>query len=179
MDKLPFRNKKQLIQLLHIGRSNLKMDEHIYRQNLQAWCGKASSKDMSLPELEKALDGMKRLGFKPVAKAKNKLEKKPLQQDQLKKLGQVWTQMAAQGLINNAAYTALEHWAIEQSRHLNNGTPIQKLEWMTDIAGLLIEQLKRWHRRLMLQKLEEPRSKASYNETLRWYQQQFESNEGA
>lgn len=179
MDRMPFRSKKQLIQLLHVARAKLNMDEHLYRQNLQAWCGKASAKDMSVPELETAMAGMKRLGFKPVAKAKNQPAKKPLQQDQLKKLGQVWTQMAAQGLINNAAYTALESWAIEQSRHLNNGAAIQKLEWMTEIAGPLIEQLKRWHRRLMLQKLGEPSSKASYNEVLRWYLQQFDCNEGA
>lgn len=179
MDKPVFHSKKQLVQLLHVARSKLNMDEHVYRQNLQAWVGMASSKDMSLPQLEKCLDGMKRLGFKPEAKAKNQPAKKPLQQDQLKKLGQVWTQMAAQGLINNAGYTALEVWAIEQSRHLNNGAAIQKLEWMTDIAGPLIEQLKRWHRRLMLKKLGEPNSRASYNEVLHWYQQQFECNEGA
>nr|WP_306660283.1 regulatory protein GemA [Rheinheimera maricola] len=179
VDKQPFHNKKQLIQLLHIARANLNMDEHLYRQNLQAWCGKTSSKDMSVPELEKAMAGMKRLGFTPVPKAKDKSAKKPLQQDQLKKLGQVWTQMAAQGLINNAGYTALEQWAIEQSRHLNNGAAIQKLEWMADIAGPLIEQLKRWHRRLMLKQLGEPHSKASYNDVLRWYQQQFDCNEGA
>ena len=179
MDKQPFRSKKQLIQLLHVARGQLNMDEHVYRQNLQAWCGKASSKDMSVPELEKAMAGMKRLGFKVVPKVKDKPAKKPLQPVQLKKLGQVWTQMAAQGLINNAGYTALEAWAIEQSRHLNGGAAIQKLEWMTDIAGPLIEQLKRWHRRLMLKQLGEPHSRASYNDVLRWYQQQFECNEGA
>lgn len=180
MDKSAFRSKKQLIQLLHVARAKLNMDEHLYRQNLQAWVGVASSKGMSIPQLEKCLDGMKRLGFKPVAKASNdKPAKKPLQQDQLKKLGQVWTQMAAQGLINNAGYAALEQWAIEQSRHFNDGAAIQKLEWMTDIARPLIEQLKRWHRRLMLKKLGEPNSRASYNEVLHWYQQQFDCNEGA
>ncbi len=179
MDKPAFHSKKQLIQLLHVARAKLAMDEHVYRQNLQAWCGKASSKDMSVPELEKAMAGMKRLGFKPVPKAKDKPAKKPLQQDQLKKLGQVWTQMAAQGFVREASYTALEAWAVKQSARLNDGNSIAKLEWMTDIASELIEQLKRWHRRLMLQKLNAPQSKASYNETLRWFHQQFESDEGA
>lgn len=179
MDKPPFRSKKQLIQLLHVGRAQLNMDEHVYRQNLQAWCGKASSKDMSVPELEKAMAGMKRLGFTPVAKAKSKPAKRPLRQDPLKKLGQIWTQMAAQGFVKSASYNALEAWAIKQSSALNDGMSIAKLEWMADIASELIERLKHWHRRMMLQKLNAPYSKTSYNETLRWYQQQYERNEGA
>lgn len=179
MDKQPFRSKKQLIQLLHVARGQLNMDEHVYRQNLQAWCGKTSSKDMSVPELEKALAGMKRLGFKVVPKAKDKPAKKPLHQDPLKKLGQVWTHMAAQGFVSSGSYNALEAWAAKQSPALNDGIGIAKLEWMSDIASELIERLKRWHRRMMLQKLNAPHSKASYNETLRWYQQHFECNEGA
>lgn len=179
MPKQTFRTKPQLIQLLHVARTKLNMDEHVYRQNLQAWCGKASSKDMTIPQLETCLAGMKRLGFKPVAKAKDQPAKKPLEQDQLKKLGQIWTQMAAQGLIKHAAYSALEQWAIKQSQHLNQGTPIQKLEWMAPIASELIEQLKRWHRRLMLQKLNISHSNASYNHVAALYQQRIEHNQGA
>ncbi|EHR42704.1 gp16 family protein [Alishewanella jeotgali] len=175
----PNRTKPQLIQLLHIARNKLQMDEHVYRQNLQAWTGKASSKDMSIPQLEKCLAGMKRLGFKPVFKGKEPAGKPELQQDQLKKLGQVWTQMAAQGLINNPSYLAMERWAVKQSQHLNNGTGIQKLEWMAPIARELIEQLKRWHRRLMLQKLGITRSNASYSQVLAQFQLQFDRNEGA
>lgn len=174
------RSRQQLIQLIHIGKSQLQMDDDIYRQNLQSWAGKTSCKEMSLPQLEAVLRGLKQLGFKPVAKPGNKKAgKKPLEPATLKKLGQLWTQMAAQGFIKDPSYTALESWAVKQSKHLNYGTPIARLEWMEPIAVELIEQLKNWHRRLMVQALGMPAAGLSYTNVCTLYDYHFGSSEGA
>lgn len=161
--------KKRLVQLIHIAKAQLEMDDNIYRANLQAWTGKASTKDMGLKQLDRVLDGFKSLGFKPVPASKKRPAKKPLQDDVLAKLGQIWTQMAAQGFIRDGSYNALEAWAIPQSKHLNNGVAIERLEWMVDIASPLIEQLKSWHRRLMVKHLGWSRSDLSYRDVLAHY----------
>lgn len=161
--------KKRLVQLAHIAKSQLQMDDDIYRANLRAWTGKTSTREMTLSQLEKVCEGFKSLGFKPVAANKKAPGKKPLQDDVLRKLGQIWTQMAAQGFILNGSYTALEAWAVKQSAHLNKGVVIERLEWMTEIASTLVEQLKRWHRRLMLEQMGQKQSTAKYPQVLDQY----------
>jgi len=153
---------KSLIQLIHVAKSKLQMDDVVYRANLLEWTGKTSTKDMTPRQLERVMDGLKKLGFKPVAKGPK--AKKPLQDPVLKKLGQVWTQMAAEGFVKNGSYSALEEWAVKQSQHLNNGNAIAKLEWMADIAIALVEQLKRYHRRLMLEKMALSHFDSSYSD---------------
>jgi len=156
------KTSKSLIQLIHVAKSKLQMDDDIYRANLREWTGKTSTKDMTPRQLERVMDGFKKLGFKPVAKGAK--AKKPLQDPVLKKLGQLWTQMAAEGFVKNGSYSALEEWAVKQSQHLNHGTAIAKLEWMADIAIQLVEQLKRYHRRLMLEALGLPHATHSYSD---------------
>lgn len=158
---------KNLIQLIHVAKSKLHMDDDVYRANLREWTGKSSTKDMTPRQLERVMDGFKKLGFKPVVKGAK--AKKPLQDPVLKKLGQVWTQMAAEGFVKNGSYSALEEWAVKQSQHLNKGTAIAKLEWMSDIAVQLVEQLKRYHRRLMLEALGVQHSPDSYSDVCQRY----------
>ncbi|MBO9078709.1 MAG: DUF1018 domain-containing protein, partial [Escherichia coli] len=67
--------KQRLIQLIHIARSDLQMDEDTYRQMLQGLTGKASTKGMDTPQLNRVLESMKKKGFriKPAGKAKSGL----------------------------------------------------------------------------------------------------------
>lgn len=163
--------KKRLVQLIHIGKSSLQMDDEIYRANLKEWTGKTSTTQMTVSQLEKVLTGFKKLGFKPVAKATagKRAPKKAFPPGELAKLGQIWTQMAAQGFVRSGSYHALEQWAVPQSKHLNDGVAIERLEWMSHIAFGLIEQLKNWHRRLMLQALNKPYLRLSYQDVLKEY----------
>ena len=55
--------KKRLIQLIHIARNELGMDEDTYRQMLQGLTGKASTKGMDTTQLNCVLESMKRKGF--------------------------------------------------------------------------------------------------------------------
>ncbi|ELW9028420.1 regulatory protein GemA, partial [Yersinia enterocolitica] len=94
--------KQRLIQLIHIARSDLKMDEDTYRQMLQGLTGTASTKGMDLPQLTKVLDSMKKKGFrvKPVGNAKTgiALDDHP----QSRKIRALWLDMAAAGVIRDS-----------------------------------------------------------------------------
>jgi phage gp16-like protein len=55
--------RKKLIQLVHVGKSQLGWDEEAYRAFLSGVCGKESAAAMSERELSAALGVMRRLGF--------------------------------------------------------------------------------------------------------------------
>ena len=56
--------RKQLIQLIHIGKSKLQMDKEVYRLFLVNTVGKDSCTQMNLIELNKVVDAMKKRGFR-------------------------------------------------------------------------------------------------------------------
>ncbi|WP_157975416.1 regulatory protein GemA, partial [Photorhabdus sp. CRCIA-P01] len=64
--------KQKLIQLIHIAHSNLKLDEDTYRQMLLSETGKASTREMDIPQLTRVLDAMKKRGFKIKPSKKSK-----------------------------------------------------------------------------------------------------------
>jgi len=149
------RPKSWYIQLIHIAKTSLKLDDDLYRSNLQLVTRKDSCKDMTTPELVTVLEHFKKLGFKPKASKTNKnspeSRTKP-KKDMLDKLRQIWIEMANQGLINDGSELALETWATRQATRLNNGEPIKKLQWLSNqMRYQLIEQLKQWHARLLKQ----------------------------
>lgn len=55
--------KQRLIQLIHIARNELGMDEDSYRQMLQGLTGKASTKGMDTTQLNCVLESMKGKAF--------------------------------------------------------------------------------------------------------------------
>lgn len=64
------RQKKKLIQLIHIAKSQLGMEEELYRDVLESTTGKTSTKQMTLQQLEAVIDRFKALGF--TVESKNK-----------------------------------------------------------------------------------------------------------
>ncbi|MDR1858801.1 MAG: regulatory protein GemA [Treponema sp.] len=55
--------RKQLIQLIHIGKAKLGMDDEAYRAFLDGICGRDSSAKMTVRQLEQALKAMRKNGF--------------------------------------------------------------------------------------------------------------------
>jgi phage gp16-like protein len=55
--------RKKLIQLVHIGKGKLGMDDSAYRAFLGGVCGKDSTAGMTIRELETALRAMRKTGF--------------------------------------------------------------------------------------------------------------------
>ena len=133
--------KQRLIQLIHIARSDLQMDEDTYRQMLQGLTGTASTKGMDLPQLTKVLDSMKKKGFrvKPAGNAKTgiALDDHP----QSRKIRALWLDMATAGVIRDSSEQAL---ALGVKRE----TGISALRWLSnEQASSVIEKLKKWQRR--------------------------------
>ena len=68
--------KKKMMQLVHIGKNKLKLDDGTYREMLYQVTGKTSSKDCTVAALRKVVDRMETLGF-TVTPAKKHMTKKP------------------------------------------------------------------------------------------------------
>lgn len=134
-------DKQRLIQLIHIARSDLQMDEDTYRQMLQGLTGKASTKWMDNTQLNRVLESMKKKGFriKPAGKAKSDL---PLDNHpQSKKIRALWLEMAAAGTVRDSSEQALALWVKRE-------TGISALRWLSnEQASSVIEKLKKWQRR--------------------------------
>ena len=86
-------NRQRLIRLIHVAKRDLSMDDDTYRAILLRFGKKASSADLTIPELEKVLEHLKRSGFKVRSKAKPAQAKpsRPLAQDgESKKIRALW-----------------------------------------------------------------------------------------
>ena len=67
--------KKKMMQLVHIGKKQLALDDGTYRAVLEQVTGKASSKDCSALELRKVVEHMESHGFKVTPAKKHKTYK--------------------------------------------------------------------------------------------------------
>lgn len=133
--------KQRLIQLIHVARNDLQMDEDTYRQMLQGLTGKASTKGMDLTQLNRVMESMKNKGFriKPAGKARLGL---PLDtHPQSKKIRSLWLEMASAGIVRDSSEQALALWVKRE-------TGVSALRWLgSDQASSVIEKLKKWQRR--------------------------------
>lgn len=68
--------KKKMMQLVHIGKNKLGLDDGTYREMLYQVTGKNSSKDCTAASLRKVVDHMEQHGF-TVTPAKKHQTKKP------------------------------------------------------------------------------------------------------
>ncbi|ELP5616078.1 regulatory protein GemA [Salmonella enterica] len=133
--------KQRLIQLIHIARNDLQMDEDTYRQMLQGLTGKASTKGMDVTQLNRVMESMTKKGFriKPAGKSRPDL---PLDtHPQSKKLRALWLEMASAGIVRDSSEQALALWVKRE-------TGISALRWLSnEQASNVIEKLKKWQRR--------------------------------
>lgn len=121
-----------------------KSDSSEYRTLLKELTKKTSTSQMTRVELIKVLHHFQQKGFKITA-AKSKKNNAPW----LSKLISLWTELHERGFIRNKQYSALEQWAIGQINTEGVEVPA-KLEWMGKYNNDLIEKLKKWgHRRLV------------------------------
>ena len=142
MPKAQYRPKSWYIQLIHIAKTQLQLEDDLYRANLKELTGKSSCSAMAIPDLVKVLEHMKKSGFKVTSNNKPKLKGAHA------KLYSLWQEMADAGYIKDRSYAALESWAKLNCKASNNGVPVTKLEWFTaDMFYQAIEQLKNWYQR--------------------------------
>lgn len=147
----PARNlspyKGKLIQLIHIAKGKLGLDDAEYRAILERKTGKSSCKELGMTELEAVLEHMRGLGFedrtsgkpRPASKAKAaKLADDP----QSKLIRHLWLTLRDLGAIRDSSERALASFVKRQ-------VGVERLEWLNGYqATRVIESLKRWVDRL-------------------------------
>lgn len=170
--------RRQLVTMIHIARTQLGMDDDSYRANLAHYGnGKTSSKDMTIPELEAVLEAFKKLGFKPVKKPGNKRLSPSTKQgpkDERSAIRALWIFMHRAGFIQDESETALNSWVQRMTAKHNGGAGIAEVQWLWGAdAAWVLNSMKRWAKRCLFEDLKkrgyEPDPRASYTLLLeRW-----------
>ena len=147
---MPTPNRQRLIRLIHVAKRDLSMDDDTYRAILLRIGKKASSADLTIPELEKVLEHLKRSGFKVRSKSKSapKPEQakpsRPLAQDlESKKIRALWLFLHELGAVKNPSEEAL-------AAYVKRIAGVDALQWISgEQAETLIETLKKWAMRFL------------------------------
>lgn len=151
-------NKAKLIQLIHIAKSQLGLDDDTYRDALAGCVGKRSCKDMNLRELNAVLVHFQKSGFKTRFKRSSKRISPKSKGQVVDKLRAIWITMHQEGFVRDGSETALDSYI---NRILNTQGARQKAANVTYTATFLTEQqairvleiLKKWHKRELINAL--------------------------
>lgn len=131
----------KLIQIIHIAKSQLHLDEDTYRHLLTEQTGKNSTKKMNKSELVIVFEHMKSLGFKTTP-AKNAGKLKQADDAQSKKIRSLWLTLHELGAVRNSSERALASYVERQ-------TGKSALQFVsTADASRVIESLKQWQQRI-------------------------------
>lgn len=129
------RNK--LLQLVHIGKAQLGMDDETYRSLLSQQFYQNSAKNISYSELVKLVKILQSKGAKIRLPKAEKLS--PIQ----RKLWAVWKQMAKENVVTEGSSRALDSFAQRYFPTVKHWKELSD----TDTASLL-ETLKQWKKRV-------------------------------
>ncbi|ARU65467.1 hypothetical protein BTV20_08595 [Histophilus somni] len=147
-------SKAKYIQLIHIAKQKLAIDEYSYRAMLKHITGKHSTTQMSLAELMKVMHELEQKGFKKTAKnpthspsTKSAVAKSKI----ATKIRAIWIDMHKQGIIRDGSEQALNKWVrgIANPILANRKQPIVlNVQSLNDqMASLVLERLKKWQQR--------------------------------
>lgn len=137
--------RNQLIQLIHVAKRELRLDEETYRTALRtATAGKAhSTGDMDVPALMKALEHMKRAGFKVRPKALPARSRPLTINRDASKVRALWLFLHHLGAVRDPSEEAL-------ATYVKRIAKVDDLRWARgDRTDLLIETLKKWAMRYL------------------------------
>ncbi len=148
--------KPKLIQLIHIAKSKLNMDELSYRVLLDNLTGKTSTTKMTAGELLKVYESMKDKGFKPQArKGQSPVTERAVVKSRIThKIRAIWIQMHKDGIVKDGSERALNrfmHNTLFNPKHRRPNNIIKlNVQSLDDAeATKLLEILKRWQRRVL------------------------------
>lgn len=140
----PYDKKKKLVQLIHIGKSKLCLDDGTYRSLLETTTGKTSTKEMTLGELNKVMTRFKQLGFTPTApkSAKKSSQLRQADDPQSKLIRHLWLSLHSLGAVNDPSEKAL-------CAYIKRQTGVDLLIWLKSAKkSQVIESLKKWVERV-------------------------------
>lgn len=151
-----FDRNKQL-QLLAIAKVQLDWDEAFYRGiwlpqqgAIKDAKGRYSASTMSNTQLFKAVEEVKRLGFKVqsknAAQKPRKGHRKQADDEQSKMIRGLWIELHEIGAVRDPSEAALAHWVAGQ---VKSSKGVEALQWLDGAqASRIIEQLKKWRGRI-------------------------------
>lgn len=133
-------SKLRLIQLIHIGKSQLQLDDDTYRNMLKQPTQKESTKQLTVAQLNRVIAHLQGLGFKIQSKANPK--QVAAKDPQSQKIRALWRELHDLGHVVDNSEVAL-------SAYVKRITGIESLAWLsTPQASQVIETLKSWLNRL-------------------------------
>lgn len=136
------RNK--LIGIVHVGKKQLSMDEHTYREFLKQHGGSDSCKTMTDAGLDRVLKAMRAAGLQPSKKQSPKSRDKARSaKTQLDKVRAIWIDMHRLGIVRNGTEDGLR-------AYVKRIVGFDRVEWLnrdTRAASTVIESLKKWRAR--------------------------------
>lgn len=128
--------RNRLIQLIHIAKKDLRLDEDTYRAVIEATTGQTSTKTLTIRQLTAVLDRLKQSGF--VVKATNPQTLKPADDPQSRLIRHLWLLLHNAGEVRNPSELALATYVEKQ-------TKVSALQFLsTANASKVIERLKKW-----------------------------------
>lgn len=145
--------KEKAIQLIHIAKQQLCMDELSYRMLLNELTGKNSTKQMTIIQLIKVLEAMENKGFKKTTKRHHSPTTENAKVNSLiaHKIRAIWVEMSKQGLVRDGSETALNKWVrgvVNPILTTQNKPLALNVGALNDqMAGLVLERLKKWQAR--------------------------------
>ena len=131
--------RQRLVRLIHVAKRDLKMDDDVYRAILLKIGKTESSSNMTIPELERTLEHMKRCGFKVRSKGNSGTSSRPLAIDaESRKIRALWLFLHELGIVKNPSEKAL-------AAYVKRMTKVDDLHWLNgDQTLIMIETLKKW-----------------------------------
>ncbi|VEF40569.1 Mu-like prophage protein gp16 [Aggregatibacter aphrophilus ATCC 33389] len=122
--------KPKLIQLIHIAKSKLNMDELSYRVLLDNLTGKTSTTKMTIEELLKVYESMKDKGFKPqVRKGRTPVTEHAIVKSRIThKIRAIWIQMHKAGIVKDGSERALNRFMHNTLFKAKNNQPNQLIK---------------------------------------------------
>lgn len=133
------KRRRKLLASIHIGRKVLGLDEVVYREMLFSVTGKRSCREMSEEELERVLEEMERVGFKPRRRHDDLLGRSPemASPGQLRLIEFLWGQVSRSPDLERSL-----------RQFLRGMVGVANLRWLTaEQASRVIEALKAMRRR--------------------------------
>ena len=140
--------RQRLIRLIHVGKRELGLDDDVYRALLMGSVQKDSTSAMSVLELERVLERMKRSGFKVrVKSARPPAQSRPgrplAQYPEARKVRALWLFLHQLGAVKNPSEEAL-------AAYVKRIAKVDALQWTNgNQTEALIETLKKWAMRYL------------------------------
>ena len=154
-------DKAKLIQLIHIGKQQLNMDDFSYREMVKRLTNKTTSTKCTVVELHKILHELQQKGAKVKWFAKRSTKSTAyspatgeikVKSEIAHKIRAVWSQMSKQGMLRDGSEAALNKWVrnVVNPIYQKRGQNLQILNvgaLDNQMATLVLEMLKRWQAR--------------------------------